>query len=229
MIEGKTILAVIPARGGSKSIPGKNIKPLAGKPLIQYTIEAGGGSQYIDRLICSSDDPEIMETAELLGCEVPFRRPEELARDDTPGVDPVIHAVEILDESYDLILLLQPTSPLRTAGHIDRALELFIDKEADSCVSIREVSEHPLWMKTVDEFGAVDPFLDYEVPPRRQDLPKVYILNGAIYICRTDLLLEEKSFDAGTCVGYIMDPESSVDIDDPFDWKVAEALLRSRR
>jgi CMP-N,N'-diacetyllegionaminic acid synthase len=119
MFEGKTILAIVPARGGSKGVPRKNIRLLAGKPLIAWTIDEAKKSRYIDRLILSSEDDEIIEVAREFGCEIPFKRPDELAQDDTPGIESVIHAINTLEEKYDFVVLLQPTSPLRTVEDID--------------------------------------------------------------------------------------------------------------
>ena len=128
MLNGKTILAIIPARGGSKGIPRKNIKPLAGKPLIAWTIEEAKKSKYIDRLILSSEDEEIIRIAKKWGCEVPFVRPKEFAEDETSGIEPILHAIETLSEKYDYVCLLQPTSPLRTVNDIDGCIKKCIDR-----------------------------------------------------------------------------------------------------
>src|SRR5690349_12171236 len=146
MIQDKSILAIIPARGGSKSIPYKNLAPLVGKPLIAWTIEEAKKSKYIDRLILSSEDEQIIKTAKAYGCEAPFIRPAELSLDETPGIAPVLHALKEIKEHYDYILLLQPTSPLRTAEDIDKALEFALENGAAFCVSITVPDKSPYWM-----------------------------------------------------------------------------------
>ena len=149
MISGKSILAIIPARGGSKGIPRKNIKLLAGKPLIAWTIDEAKKSIYIDRLILSSEDEEIIRIAKEWGCEAPFIRPAELAEDNTPGIDVVIHAIDALKEKYDYLVLLQPTSPLRKVEDIDRCIETCIDRNVPACISVSETMNHPYWMKVM--------------------------------------------------------------------------------
>jgi CMP-N,N'-diacetyllegionaminic acid synthase len=151
MINGKTILGIIPARGGSKGIPRKNLIIFGGKPLMAWTIEAGLQSHYIDRLILSSEDEEIIAVAREWGCEVPFIRPAELSRDDTPGIEPVIHAIKTLKTSYDYIILLQPTSPLRSAEDIDDCINYCIQAKAVSCVSVTVAQPSPYWMYTLDQ------------------------------------------------------------------------------
>ncbi len=228
MINGKTILAIIPARGGSKGIPRKNIKILAGKPLIAWTIEEAKKSKYIDRLILSSEDEEIIKVAKKWGCEVPFVRPKELAKDDTPGIEPVIHAIKTLHENYDYVCLLQPTSPLRKVEHIDAAIELIIKMNAESLVSVKEVKENPYWMFEIDNNSFLNKFINENIPIRRQDLKELYVLNGAIYISKTDALIKNKSFLIDTTIAYKMDEISSVDIDEEMDFQVCEFLLQQK-
>jgi len=228
MINGKKILAIIPARGGSKGIPRKNIKILAGEPLIAWTIEEAKKSKYIDRLILSSEDDEIIRVAKEWGCEVPFKRPIELAQDDTPGIEPVIHAINTLKEKYDYVCLLQPTSPLRKVEHIDGCIEKCINSNADSCVSVTEVDKHPYWMYEIDTEEKLKPlFLEKNVT-RRQDLPKVYALNGAVYIAKTEWISETKSFISDQTVGFSMEKLLSLDIDDEIDFKICDYLLKER-
>ncbi|WP_205451066.1 cytidylyltransferase domain-containing protein [Salinibacter ruber] len=148
MINGQSVLGVILARGGSKGLPRKNIRDLAGKPLIAWTIEAGHESEYLDRLILSSDDEEIMTVAEEHGCEVPFRRPDELAQDDTPSMDALLHALNQV-ESHDYVVLLQPTSPLRTADDIDATIARCHQNEGMPCVTVTETDKPPQWMFTL--------------------------------------------------------------------------------
>jgi CMP-N,N'-diacetyllegionaminic acid synthase len=213
MICGKSVLAIIPARGGSKGIPKKNIYEAAGKPLIAWTIEEARKSTYIDRLILSSDDDEIMAAGVRYGCEVPFRRPPELARDDTPGSAPVLHAINMLP-GYDYVVLLQPTSPLRTAEDIDACLALCERHSAASCVSVVEAEENPYWMFRVGEKDRmVSLFPGLPLHARRQDLPKVYELNGAIYVSAVDQMLRHETFLTDDTVMYVMPRDRSIDID----------------
>jgi len=226
MINGKSFLAIIPARGGSKGVPRKNIRLLAGKPLIAWTIEEAKKSKYIDRLILSSEDEEIIDVAKDWGCEVPFKRPNELALDDTPGVDPVIHAINTLPEKYDYVCLLQPTSPLRKVEHIDGCIEKCINNNADSCVSVTEVDKHPYWMYELNKTEILVPLFDDEKLTRRQDAEKVYVLNGAIYIAKSDFILNEKSFVGENTSAFVMDKISSLDIDSIEDFYFADFLLK---
>jgi len=195
VINGKSVLAIIPARGGSKGVPRKNIRLLAGKPLIAWTIGEAKKSKYIDRLILSSEDEEIIQVAREWGCEAPFVRPKELAQDDTPGIEPVLHAIDILNDKYDYVVLLQATSPLRTANDIDGCIETCTFSNKQPCVSVTEVSEHPYWMYTINSSNHLDQFVKQRNEIyRRQELPKVYILNGAVYVAPVD---EPILFNAG--------------------------------
>ncbi|MBC9784429.1 acylneuraminate cytidylyltransferase family protein [Heliobacterium chlorum] len=229
MIDGKTILAIIPARGGSKGVPRKNIRILGDKPLIAWTIEEAKKSKYIDRLILSSEDSEIIATAQAWGCEIPFVRPLELAKDDTPGISPVLHAVEMLP-NYDYILLLQPTSPLRSVQDIDGCIEWFESRKDkfSACVSVTEVEKSPYWMYSVELEGSMSPILDMgEMIFRRQELAKSYSLNGAIYIAERDWLLEQKSFLGKQTGAFIMPRERSFDIDSELDFMLCEFALKA--
>jgi CMP-N,N'-diacetyllegionaminic acid synthase len=212
MIDGYKILAVIPARGGSKGLPGKNIYEFYGKPLIAWTIEAAQSSSYIDRLILSSDDEDIISVAKFYGCEVPFKRNSQLALDDTPSIDVVIDAINRCS-GYDWILLLQPTSPLRNTQDIDEAIRYCMEREADACVSVSEVKQSPYWMFRLTELQTLKPVVSEPLPVRRQDLPQCYTLNGAIYLARTDYLLKHKSFILPKTVPYVLPPERAIDID----------------
>jgi len=229
MIQGKTVLAIMPARGGSKGIPKKNVKLLVGKPLIAWTIEEAKKSKYVDRLILSSEDDEIIKVAEEWGCEAPFVRPPELAKDDTPGIDPVLHALNTLKEKYDYVVLLQPTSPLRSASDIDHCIEACVSSGASSCVSVTEVSENPQWMYTVDAAGRLFSFIEQtDKNYRRQDLPRFYILNGAVYVSETGILKKSRSFITAATKAYDMPKERSLDIDDDMDFKFAEFVLAEK-
>ena len=228
MYNGNKILGLIPARGGSKGIPRKNILPLAGKPLIAWTIEEAKKSKYIDRLILSSEDEEIIRIAKKWGCEVPFIRPAELAEDDTPGIEPVLHAIKALGEKYDYIVLLQPTSPLRLVIDIDGCIEACISSNVPSCVSVTEVYEHPYWMYTITEGGFLTPLIPQnEKINRRQDLPKVYILNGAVYVAETDWLIQNRSFLTESTKAFVMPRDRSLDIDNDIDFKLCEMFINN--
>lgn len=221
------ILALIPARGGSKGIPRKNIKSIAGKPLIAWTIEAALCSRVLDAVVVSTEDEEIAEVARQWGAQVPFRRPAELARDDTPGINPVLHALEQLP-NFDAVLLLQPTSPLRTTEDIDACIGLAQDMQAPSVVSVSEPGKHPYWMYRLGADQRLQTLID--VPPisRRQELPPVYAVNGALYYIRADWLRQHHAFVTTETVAYVMPPERSVDMDTLLDWKLAEMLLKER-
>ncbi len=226
MIAGKTVLAIIPARGGSKGVPRKNIRLLAGKPLIAWTIDEAKKSKYIDRLILSSEDQEIIKVAKEYGCEVPFVRPANLAQDDTLGIEPVIHAINTLNEEYDYVVLLQPTSPLRTVEDIDGCIRHCIMMESIACLSITESQQSPYWMYKLDDEMKLNPIIKYnETINRRQDLPKVYVLNGAVYIGESGFILKNNSFLTEETLAYQMPIERSVDIDDELDFSFCEWLI----
>jgi CMP-N,N'-diacetyllegionaminic acid synthase len=224
MIGGRSVLALITARGGSKGLPGKNILPIRGRPLIQWTIEAARSSRYIDRLILSSDDPKIIETARRGGCEVPFQRAAALAGDEVASIDVVIDALAQVP-GYDIVVLLQPTSPLRSSADIDGALELMEASGAPACVSVRPAEEHPYWTFRLSEDGSLASYVDTpdRPPARRQDLPPAWCLNGAVYAARIEWLLRTRTFLAPQTVGYPMPAERSLDIDTPAD---IERLMR---
>ena len=230
MINGKTILAIIPARGGSEEIPGKNVKLLGGKPLISWTIEAAKESKYTDKVIISTDSEEIADIAKGSEAEVPFMRPSELATGKALVVDAILHALrwfEEEDREYDYFILLQPTSPFRTAMHIDQALEQMIkSQEVQSLVSVKIVVENPYSMRRINSKGFIENFMsDSRQYSRRQDKPKVYLVNGAIYICEWGVYLKDKSFYKRNCLPYIMEEKSSLDLDTSLHWKLAEELL----
>lgn len=225
MYNGKRILAVMPARGGSKGVPRKNIKHLAGKPLIGWTIEAAKASKYIDRLILSSEDDEIIKTAQALGCEVPFKRPLELAKDDTHGIEPILHALE-QNPGYDYVMMLQPTSPLRLTEDLDGCIEKIIVDKAKSCVSVCEPSKSPYWMYNINSKSELSPLLpEFSLVPRRQDLPSVCALNGAVYIAEVNWLKNSRNFMSQETIGYIMPQERSYDIDTILDFEICEHFL----
>ena len=225
MYKDKTFLAIIPARGGSKRLPRKNVLDLYGKPLIAWSIEAGLKSQYIDAVVVTSDDDEILDISKKFGAET-IKRPDELAGDTATTFDAIKHTIDNL-EKYDYIVLLQPTSPLRDEKHINEAIELLESKNADAAVSVCEMDHSPLWSNTLPEDGSMKGFLRDEVLNKRsQDLEKYYRLNGAIYICKTEKLLKERSFFLKENIfAYVMDRQSSIDIDEEIDFKIAEILM----
>jgi len=229
MFQGKTFLAIIPARGGSKRLPHKNILDLAGKPLIAWTIEAGLKSRYIDKVVVSSDDDDILGISQNYGSEI-IRRPVELASDTATTFDAIKHAIENSESKFDYIVLLQPTSPLRNEKHIDEAIELLMQKNADAVISVCEMDHSPLWSNTLPEDGNMSHFLRDEIKKKRsQVLEKYYRLNGAVYIIKIDKLLEEKTFFIQHNIfSYIMDRNSSVDIDVAIDYQIAIFFLKDK-
>lgn len=227
MIDGKKILAVIPARGGSKGVPYKNIREISGKPLIAWVIEAAKKSSYIDRLVLSSDDDMIIKKAIEWGCEVPFKRPHELALDESRTTDAVLHAIDNIS-GYDIIVVLQPTSPLVEANDIDCCIKKMIGTNAKSCVSMTEPDKSPYWMfKANEDTGMVTPLMDGSFfNRRRQDLPVVLIPNGAVYVAFIDWLRLNKSFYGQETTFHVMPRDRSVDIDTEMDFIIIEALLK---
>jgi CMP-N,N'-diacetyllegionaminic acid synthase len=234
MFNNKSILSIITARGGSKGIPGKNIKLLGGKPLIAWTIEQVKLSKFIDRVIVSTDSSEIANVCREYGADIPFIRPTELANDEAGIIDVICHAIENLELNeniyYDYVLLLQPTSPFRKTWHIDEAIEKLLTlPEADSLVSIREAYDKPFWMMKINNNNYLEKFLpESENFSRRQDLPKLYALNGAIYLIEIKKLKQYKTFYPGLTTFYLMDFFSSVDIDTNLDFQVAEVFVKEK-
>ncbi|WP_312104936.1 acylneuraminate cytidylyltransferase family protein [Acinetobacter venetianus] len=230
MIGQYRVTALIPARGGSKRLPRKNVKLLGNKPLIAWSIEAAKASKYIDRVVVSTDDEEIKQVSEQYGAEVPFSRPEHLSNDHASSFDVIKHAIVFLglDQTNELIVLLQPTSPLRLVSELDTALEFFIAKNAKGIVSISETEHSPMWSNTLPENGCMSNFIRPEVQGKRsQDLPKFFRLNGSIYIYETLSLLEQaKIFFDENVYGFETSLETGVDIDTALDFKIAEVLLR---
>jgi CMP-N,N'-diacetyllegionaminic acid synthase len=227
-------LAVIPARGGSKGVPRKNVTMVGGKPLIAWTVEAAREARRVGRVVVSTDDAQIADVARGYGAEVPVLRPAALARDDTPGVEPALHIVEWLDanERYrpDAIVLLQPTSPLRTANDIDAAVVLMETRRAAAVVGVTPATMHPAWMKRIDEDGVLADVPGLTQAERlRQHLDPLYVINGAIYLCARDVLVTRRSFYAERTIAYVMPAERSLDIDSPWDLRVADLELAARQ
>jgi len=226
--KNKRILALIPARSGSKRLPGKNIKPIWGKPLIAWTIEEAKKSKYIDRIIVSTDTEEIAEISEKYGAEIPFLRPKELAGDRVTGTKVVLHAIEWMekhDKTYDILMLLQPTSPLRAALDMHNAIKLLFERRVGAIVSVCELEHHPSWgTNTLSEGGCMKDFVKPGTDKTRQEFDKFYRINGAIYLAHIDYIKKQKSFFGNETFAYIMPQEKSVDIDSEMDFKLAEVL-----
>jgi CMP-N-acetylneuraminic acid synthetase len=224
-------LAVIPARSGSKRLPGKNLRILGGKSLITWTIEASLKAKGVGTTLVSTDSEEIAEVSRSLGAWVPFLRPPELATDSATSFEVVKHAIEsaLAIRPFDRVVLLQPTSPLRGAEDIDACLEKMEKKSADSVVSVCEADHSPLWMNVLPADYSLDGFINSETMNKRsQDLPVYYRLNGAVYAIRIETLLREKTFlPARNAFAHIMSKERSVDIDDALDFALAQCCLDS--
>ncbi len=228
------ILGLIPARGGSKGIPQKNIYPLLNKPLLSYTCNAALDSKYLDRVVLSTDSEDIASVGKSCGVEVPFSRPEDLSGDKTPSIDVVLHALEWFkqNDNYlpDGVVLLQPTSPLRRSKHIDEAIEIFKQQDVDTVVSVVPVDHRysPYSIMTLEN-GLLNDFWQEPLPfdkYQRQNLPTLYARNGpAVLITRTSVLIEKQSFYGETVKPYIMKEQHSVDIDSMLDIQIAECLL----
>lgn len=231
MYNDKKILAIIPARGGSKGIPHKNIMKINHKPLIAYSIEAAKGSKFIDYILVSTDDVEIKDVSLNYGAKVPFLRPEEISNDTAKSIDVVLHALEFhksQGEEFHYVVLLQPTSPLRSSQDIDNAIEIVMEKEAESLVSLCEASENPVLMRVIED-DKLKSFVEFKGDNlRRQDLPKFYIFNGAIYINSVEMLFKEKTFVNEATIPFVMDSVKSIDIDNMLDSKLAELILREK-
>lgn len=225
------VLGIIPARGGSKGIPRKNLAPLAGKPLLFYTIRAALGSKRLTRAILSSEDHEVRTVGRSLGVDVPFVRPMELATDDASSRAVAKHALLFAEEEegrqYDAVCLLQPTCPLRESADIDGAIQMLEGSDADAVVSLTQVEEpHPVKMMVV-RHGLVQPLLpdQWRETVRRQDLPPTFYLNGAVYCARRAVLVESDSLWGTKTLAHVMPAERSVNIDSPLDLRIAELVL----
>lgn len=225
----KHLLAIIPARGGSKGLPNKNIKVLNGKPLINYTVEAALGAGIFDKVIVSTDSQNIADAAQAAGAEIPFLRPAEYATDEAGSLEVIKHAIKFLqdkEEHFDIVCLLQPTSPLRNSRHIKEAYALLREKDAKSLISVCECEHSPLWSNTIGEDLRMDSFIRSEVMgKRRQELPQYYRINGALYFSCTEAFLERKGFFGPDSIAYKMGISESLDIDTADDFYYAEYLL----
>jgi CMP-N-acetylneuraminic acid synthetase len=226
------LVGLITARGGSKGFPGKNIAPCAGKPLIAWTCEAALGSKRLGRSILSTDSEEIAAVGRKCGVEVPFMRPADLAKDDTPSIDVMRHALEWLEGAGDrpkALVLLQPTSPLRTSRHIDEAVDRFVREKADTVVSVVRVPHrfHPQSMMR-EERGRLLPYEGKRTVTQRQELAALWARNGPAVLVVAAALIRRSELYAGTTLGYPMSEEDSLDIDEPRDLKLADQLLCGR-
>jgi CMP-N,N'-diacetyllegionaminic acid synthase len=234
MLKGKKILAIIPARGGSKGVPGKNIKILAGSPLITYTIEQALKSRYLDKAIVSTDDPEIKRVSIASGIEV-IDRPPEYAKDTSPIIDAIKQVIDALkrkEHSFDIIALLEPTSPLRKDDDIDKAIEKFIKNwdNADALVSMGEIAlENPHIAKVIRN-GMVAPFIEMEKKAyRRQDLEKAFFPYGVIYMSKTEKLLETGTFYQEKTIPYLIERWQNYEVDDIYDFIAIDAIIKYKR
>jgi len=226
------MLGLITARGGSRGIPQKNVRPVAGQPLIAWTIAAARRARTLTRIILSTDDPAIAEVGRQHGVEVPFLRPAELAGPDSPHVPVALHALDWLaaNEGYrpGYLVLLQPTSPLRTAADIDAAVELAVARSASAVVSVEAAPSHPYLTYRVGPTGELEAFVPCDLGyRRRQDLPPAFALNGAVYVVRCDELRRQRTFLPDGALAYEMPPERSLDVDSPWDLHLADLILRS--
>jgi len=225
------IIAIIPARGGSKGIPKKNIKKLAGKPLIYYTISEVKKSKFISKIIVSTDSKQIEKIAKNLGSET-IIRPKKLAKDNSSSLDVVQHVIKNLESLHyfdvDIVIVLQPTSPLRTVTDIDSAIKLFLNSKCDSVIGMTEVTHPPEFMYRLTK-KKIKPLIKTKIKSkRRQDMPKTYQINGAIYICNRDLIMKKHTMFGKNIVPYLMPIERSLDIDTMFDLDLAKTILKNK-
>ena len=234
MINNKTFLAIIPARGGSKRLPKKNILDLAGKPLISWSISAAIKSKYIDKVMVTTDSDEIMEVARKYGAEVPFKRPDYLSNDTAIRPDVIKHTIDFYQnenqEYFDYIIFLQPTSPLRNETHIDKAIEYMFEKNADAIVSVCEV-EHPVqWSGVLPDNKDMSDFLnEIDIKSRSQDFPSYFRLNGAIFICDSYKFMESGCmFLKENIFAYVMSQDISIDIDTKIDFMFARNIFENK-
>ncbi len=228
-----SVIGIITARGGSKGIPRKNLRLIAGHPLLWWTIEAAKKASSLSRIVVSTDDPEIAALAVASGVEAPFLRPADLAQDATSHIAVMHHAMDWLEANGALpeyLFLLQPTTPLREAADIDGAVALAADRGADAVVGVVEAHRHPYLIKKILPDGALEDFMANELKYlRRQDLPSAYALNGAAYVNRCRSLRRDRTFFPKGTLAYRMPAERSLDVDTPLDFFLVEQLLRRRQ
>ncbi|WP_148570694.1 acylneuraminate cytidylyltransferase family protein [Aliarcobacter cryaerophilus] len=234
MYKNKTFLGIIPARGGSKGLPGKNIKELCGKPLIAWSIESGLKSKYLDEVIVTTDSKDIANIAKQYGASVPFLRPDVLASDTATSFDAIKHTIEFykndFDKEFDYIVLIEPTSPLREARDIDIAIEQLFNSNADSIVGIcKTEDQNPAFLVFKNEKDFISGYENHDMKVlRRQDIKDVYFFEGTIYISKTDVLLNKKTFYHENTIGYVVPKYKSLEIDDIDDFIMVEAIMKHK-
>ena len=231
MINNMRILAIVPARGGSKGIKDKNIKEIEGRPLIEYTIEAAKRCEYIDEIVVSTDSEKIAKAAKKAGAKVPFLRPDELASDTARTIDVVLFTIDqlkLIGQEYDIVVLLQPTSPLRDEDDICGAIEKYVSCNMKSLVSVSEVSESPILMRQIVDETHMEKLLNINSTIRRQDMAKYYMVNGSIYINKIEELNSDTSLNDNV-IPYVMDRSHAVDIDDYVDIEVMKYYVNNRK
>lgn len=236
MIDGRRVLAIVPARAGSKGLPGKNVRLLQGKPLLAWPIAAARASRHVDRTIVSTDAADYAAIAVEYGAEVPFLRPAALASDNAPSIDFILHAIDVLaaeGDAYDYVVLLEPTSPLTEADDVDAALAQLVaaGPRAEAIVGVAPMeTSHPAFAVLRDEAGAIRPLMteSFGSLPRRQDLPPVFALDGSLYISTVEALRRERGFAHAHTLGYVTDRFKALEVDDLVDFICIEALLAHR-
>lgn len=231
MYKGKKILAIIPARGGSKGLPGKNIRELCGKPLIAWSIEHAQKSKYVDEIFISTDSQEIADVAEKYGAKCPELRPEYLARDTAPSSEFIVYTLEKLQKEgrpYDFFILLEPTSPLRDVEDVDKSIEMIVDNPlAESVMGVvRAEDSNPAFMVKIGADGLMIPFMGKAETMRRQDIPDAYYFEGTVYLSRCDTYIEKKAFYHDKTLPYIVPKWKSFEIDDIIDFTIIEAIMK---
>ncbi len=234
MYKGKKILAIIPARGGSKGLPGKNIKIMCGKPLIAWSIEHAQKSRYVDDIFISTDSQEIADVAEKYGVQCPELRPQELARDTAPSSEFIVYTLEKMKKDckhFDYFILLEPTSPLRDVEDVDKSIEMLIDNsESESCVGVAmSGTVHPAFMVVVGENGFLKALEPDKQTLRRQDLPNVYFFEGSVYVSEVDAYLKKRTFYHDKTLPYIVPEWKSHEVDDYVDFKVIETIMELKK
>jgi len=232
ILSNLNIVGVIPARGGSVSVPLKNIQELDSKPLIYYAIKAALASKYLRRVIVSTDHEEIARIAREFGAEVPFKRPADIS-EDVPTEFVIQHAVRFMEKEegkkVDIVVTLQATTPLLHSDDIDSTIEKLIEDDVDSALTVKEIREYPWWMVRINDKGLIEPFLGQDLAGEvtvRQNLEKLYIPNGGVYVTRRDTLMNENRIMGKRCAALVIPPERSVDIDTVLDFKLAELLMK---
>jgi len=225
VIDGRRILAVVLARGGSKGLPGKNLMPLGGRPMIAWSVKAASESRLVDRAVVSTDDPAIAEAARAAGGDIPFTRPAEFARDESSVHESMIHALDQLG-TFDYVVALQATSPLRTAADIDGAIGACHAAGANTCISVTAAPKSLYWSFAINAAGRLEPVMDNRwQTSRRQELPPVYLPNGAVYVARVDWYRGRRTFVDAETVPYVMPPERSLEVDSALDMTLIGALF----